>query len=203
MTEEPSAVKLEEKEPDPTDIIEPPVANRPVKIGIDPLSFDFVQRPLNFFQKLEVFSLLGGALNKAMQGPDGITVSELIDGPGSLDGSISEVNIRDANVFIQAIAKLVQYAPELLADLYMVVLSVPRGNRDLVKDMMERPVDEGGLSDEDGFAILDTFIDQNWNVMIDFFTQRILPLANKVGAKVQESQPSTPSKNTQQATPKQ
>lgn len=189
--------------PDVTEILEPTVEDRPVTIGKDAYEFKFVQRSLNFFQKLEVFSILGGALNRAMSGDDGITISELLEGPSAVGGTITDTNIREADTFIQAIAKLVQYAPDLLSDLYMVFLAVPRGQRELVKELMEQPVAEGGLSDEDGFAILDTFIDQNWNVMIDFFTQRILPLANKISGKVQESQPSTPLKNTQPTTPKQ
>lgn len=188
---------------DTVDVLEPAVADRPVTIGTGELAFNFVQRPLNFFQKLEVFSLLGSALNKAMSGPDGITVSDLLEGPSTVGGTLNDTNIREADTFIQAIAKLVEYAPELFADLYMVLLSVPRGHRDLVKSLMEGPEEEGGLSDEDGFAILDTFVDQNWNVMVDFFKQRILPLANKIGTKVQGSQPSTPLKNTQRVTQKQ
>ena len=188
---------------DATDVLEPKVEDRKVTIGVDPYAFEFTQRTLNFFQKLEVFSLLGGALNKAMSGPDGITISEILEGPSGVGSTLTESNLREADTFVQAIAKLIQYAPDLLADLYMVILAVPRGQREVVKGIMESPVEEGGLSDEDGVAILETFVDQNWDVMLDFFKQRVLPLANKIGNKVQESQPSKPSKNTQQPTQKQ
>jgi hypothetical protein len=191
------------KSEDATEVLVPAVEHRVVTIGQDPLRYSYVQKPLSFFQKMEVFAVLGKALDRAMSGPDGITVSELLDGPNAVEGELSADNFRDADTFVRAISKLVQFAPEILLDLFVVVLGVPRGQRDLVKEMIDMPEDEGGLSDEDGIGILETFIDQNWEVMVDFFTVKIQPLIKRVTSKLPESQPSKPSKNTQQATPKQ
>jgi hypothetical protein len=183
------------------EVLEPAANSRTVKIGLEP-QITYVQKPLSFFQKLEVFSVLGGALDKAMSGPDGLTIGQLFDGPSSMGSDLSAQNFRDADTFIKAIVKLVQYAPDLLADLYLVILGVPRGERYFVKEMMELPEDQGGLSDEDGLGILETFVDQNWDVMVDFFTSKAIPLFQKISNKVQESQPSKPSKNTQPTTRK-
>lgn len=183
------ATKATQPEPEQNeaDVLIPEGANRSVTIGKDDLEMTFEQKPLSFFQKLELFSLLGAALDKAMRGPDGLTMSEIFDGPSNLSENLSDSNYRDADTFIKALAKLAQYAPELIADLYVIVLGVPKGLRDVVKNVMELPEDQGGLSDDDGFGILETFIDQNWEVMVDFFKERILPLVGKISNKLQES----------------
>lgn len=177
---------------DSTEVLEPSAQNREVVIGVDPFRKTYTQKPLSFFGKMEIFAVLGGALDKAMSGPEGLSLNELISGPGELGGSVTTENLRDADTFVKAIGKLLQYAPGLLLDLYVVILSVPRGERELVKAQMEQHEDDGGLSTDDGFGILETFIDQNWDVMADFFTVRIQPLIEKVSNKVQGSQQSKP-----------
>lgn len=175
---------------DPVEVLVPSAEHKEVTFGTGDLQMTFVQKPLSFFQKLEVFSVLGSALDKAMSGPDGLTLSDLFDGPAKAGAELNERNFRDADTFVRAIAKLVQYTPDLLADLYLIVLGVPKGSRPVVKTIMEMPEDDGGLSDDQGFQILDTFVDQNWEVMTDFFSERIMPLANKMNSKLQESAPS-------------
>jgi hypothetical protein len=183
---------------EPTEVLEPTVEHRTVSFGEEPYDFTFVQKPLSFFGKMEIFSVLGNALDKAMSGPDGLSLSELLDGPRPTGDALTVENFRDADAFVKAITKLVLYAPELFLDLYAVILSVPRGQRVIVKEVMEQE-----LSDEEGIKILETFIDQNWDVMVDFFTVQIRPLIQKVSSKTSpESQPSKPSKPTPQVTPK-
>lgn len=181
-----------------TDVLVPNVENRIVTIGVEPYVQTYIQRPLSFFQKLEVFSVLGGALDKSMSGPDGLTLSEVFETQKE-----DQRNLRDADTFVKAIIKLVQYAPDLLANLYVVILGVPRGERALITELMIAPREEGGLSDEDGLGILETFVEQNWDVMVDFFTSKITPLYQKINSKVQEFQPSKPLKTTRRTTPKQ
>ncbi len=188
---------------DPVEVLEPGSQNRDVTLGTGELEWKLTQRPLNFFQKMELFSVLGSALDKAMQGPDGLSLNALLDMPEhDLSGDLSAQDFADADTFIKAIAKLTMYAPDLLLDIYCIVLGVPRGRRDLAKGLMQMPVEEGGLNDEDGMAILETFFEQNWDVLRDFFGQRILPLYQKVTGQVRESRPSKPSSRTRRSTPK-
>jgi hypothetical protein len=197
--------EIAQPQEDVTEVLVPSAEEKVVVIGKDDYKFEYTQRPLSFFQKLEVFSVLGRALEQAMSGPDGLNLGELFEGPSPLGESLNSENYRDADTVVKAIAKLAQYAPDLVAEFYCVILGVPRGQRALVTEVMELPENEGGLSDEDGFGILDTFIDQNWDVMVDFFNNRIIPLVNKVSNKVnkdQESQPSKPSKTTRRTTRK-
>ena len=187
---------------DVAEVLEPEAQIRTVTVGKDPYALTYLQRPVSFFQKVELFALLGGALDKAMSGPDGLTVGDLFDGPAGLGTELNTQNLKDADMFVRSLAKLVQYSPDLLLDLYVVILGVPRNERAMVKDMMDQNEAEGGLSDEDGFGILNTFVDQNWDVLADFFGSRIKPLISKVSNKLQESAPSKPLKNTRRTTPK-
>jgi hypothetical protein len=175
----------------PIETIEPSAQWRDQKIGVEPNVFVYTQKPLSFFQKMEVFAVLGSALDKAISGPSGLNVEDLM-GVRERGADLTERDYADAQVFLKAIARLVQYAPDLLADLYVILLSVPRQERVFVQSMMELPEDEGGLSDEDGLQILETFVDQNWDVMVDFFKERITPLFQKISQKVQGSAPSKP-----------
>jgi hypothetical protein len=177
---------------DSTEILEPSAQLRTIHLGVEPNVKTYVQKPLSFFGKMEIFSVLGGALDKAMSGDDGLSLNELLNGPGELGGSVTAENFRDADTFVKAIGKLLQYAPDLFLDLYVVILAVPRGEREVVKEQMRHNEEDGGLSDDDGFGILETFIDQNWDVMADFFGARIQPLIEKVSNKVQGSQQSKP-----------
>lgn len=155
----------------------------------------FTQRPLSFFGKIELISILGQAVNKAIS-DGGVSVSEL------LDDVPTNSEIAEANNFISALAKIAQYAPDFLLDLYAISLGVPRGERDYVKMVMALSEEEGGLSDEQGMQVLETFIDQNWEVLLDFFKSRIVPLFNKASSLAQGSESSKPSKATRQRTQK-
>jgi hypothetical protein len=178
------ANKTTQKPDDPTEVIAPAAETRVIELGIEPHVFRFEQKPLSFFGKMEVFSVLGSAMEKAMAGPNGISLDDLMVDDGE--------DAFKADTFVRAISKLVIYAPELFADLFVIVLAVPRGSREAVKSLLDLPPDEGGISDDDGWGIIETFIDQNWDVMADFFSARIKPLIDKVSSKVQESQPSKP-----------
>lgn len=182
---------------EPTEVLEPSAQNLVVVLAKDTEEeYVLVQKPLTFFGKMEFFAVMGKAIEKALA--DGSTISELLDVPDRGDGKLSTDDLKDADVFVKAIAKLIQYAPELMGDLYCVVLGIPRGEREYAKFRLENE-----LTDDQGFDILNTFIDQNWEVMIDFFSEKILPLFKKVTEKVQESTSSKSSKPTPQSTRKQ
>lgn len=149
------------------------------------------QKPLSFFGKIELFSILGDAVEKALS--DGAVISELLDVPDA-----NSAGIADADVFVKSVAKIVKYAPELLQDIYCISLDVRKGNREFVKGLLD------GISDEQGMDILNHFVDQNWDAMTDFFSKQVMPLVNKVSEKVQSrSTSSKPSKVTRPRTRKQ
>jgi hypothetical protein len=137
----------------------------------------FVQKPLTFFGKIEFFSVVGKAVQKILI--DGGSLSELLDTP-EFDPTVPLASsVTDADVFVKALSKIVEAAPELLKDLYLVILAVPKGQRDYYALRLEE------LTDEQGMQILDVFVDQNWEVLTSFFTEKMLPLYNKISQKVQ------------------
>lgn len=126
----------------------------------------YVQRPLSYFGKIEVFGLLGSTVDRAMK--DGMSVQSVLQVGDVFVGGSGSVD-----AFVGGIARLAMYAPELIMELYCISLAVPRGEREWVKSVWERPELEGGLGDDDGIEILQTFVQQNGEALRDFFTQRM------------------------------
>lgn len=156
-----------------TDALVPPVENFTVVLGEGEDKLTFVQKPLSFFGKMEFFSVMGKAVDKVLS--DGVSISEVLDGTNGPVGANA-----DTDSFIQTIAKLIQFAPEILAELYCVILAVPRGEREYVKYRLEEDLD-----DDQGIKILEVFADQNIEVMTNFFKERVTPLFNKISTSLQ------------------
>ncbi len=186
------------EEVDTADVLEPKSQNFEVVLapGTD-YELKLTQKPLSFFGKMELLSVLGGMVDKAIS--EGLSVGDLFDVPDREKNKPLDPNdFKEADLFVRAVLKLVQYAPETLLELYCVILGVPRGSRDYVQGRLEED-----LTDDQGVAILNNFVDQNWDVMANFFKEKIAPLASKIGSKFQESTSSKPSKATQQSTRRQ
>ena len=177
------------------DTLVPPNQKVDYTFGVDG-HLTYTQRPLSFFGKIELFSILGTAVEGALSG-GGVSVADLIDDVPTGDAS----NFKEADSFVKSIAKLVQYVPDLLKDLYVIALGVPREEREYVKSVMELPETQGGLTDDQGIQILEVFIAQNWDVLLDFFKSKLLPLFNDLMSRGSAS--SKPSKATAQATARQ
>jgi hypothetical protein len=183
----------ESVEPEAIDVLESPAQNYEVVLpeSEEGPELTLSQKPLSFFGKMELFSVLGGAVDKALN--EGLSISDLFDVPEDRNAE----SFQEADLFVKAVLKLVKDAPDLLLNLYNVILAVPRGQRDYISSRLEADLD-----DEQGIAILEHFVDQNWDVMKDFFKEKIMPLTSKIGAKFQESGSSKPSKATRQNTPR-
>ena len=163
------------------EVLEPGAQEHTVEVGQGNDRLEFVQRPLSFFGKMDLFAVLGGVMNRAMSGPDGVTVGELVDSVGT--GDIKD--IRDADVFARGAARLAMLAPDAVGDVICVLLAVPRGHRDYVKELMSLPEDKGGLSDEVGMGILQRGVEQNWEVLQDFFSSQVMGLVRTVTDRAQ------------------
>lgn len=194
-----SVEAVEEAPVKETEILEPDYSVRYQQVGKDEHAQTYAQKPLSFFGKMELFSLLGGAVNKALKDGD-LSIAEIFDAGDR--GSITVESVREADTFIIGITKIVEFVPDFLKDLYCIALNVPKGEREYTKMRMEATEDDGGLSDDDAIAILDTFVEQNWEAMQDFFVKKIMPLAQKVSSKAQNTASSKPLKATRQRTPK-
>lgn len=176
---EPKPVEKPEEKEDVLDTIVPKKEPKVWTIGPTDIQRTYVQKPLSFIAKMQWFSLVGEVLDKALSGPDGMSLNSLFSTPVRGD-ALRMADFRDADTFVQAIGKLLAAAPEFLVDSYLIWLNVPDYDRDITRDLMKLPPDDGGLTDEQGMEIIEVFLDQNYEALADFFTLRISQLQKRV-----------------------
>ena len=162
-----------------------------------PISREYIQKPLSYFGKMEFFGLVGEVIDKAVSGDEGMRISSLFDVPTRGD-TFSASDFRDADTFVQAVGKLMSYAPDFLQKCYCVWWGVPEFERPWVIEVISRTEDQGGLSDDEGVEAMEVFIDQNWEALEAFFRDKMLSLRDRVQTrrKEAESRRSKPSNAT-------
>lgn len=194
---------------DVIDTIQPKAQPKAWKLGPpdDPeKQREYVQRPLSYFGKMQFFALVGQVIDKALSGEDGLKLGSLFGGTPAIsrEGVIRMSDFSDAETFMQAVAKILVYAPDFLEKSYCIWLGVPDFERPWAISMMNLQKDEGGLSDEDGLEIVNIFIDQNWEAIEGFFRDQIPKVRDRIQVHrkaVEESRPSKPSNTTPERTP--
>lgn len=173
---EPVAVAepVEEKE-DVLHAIVPNDEPKEVVLTLDGADRTYVQAPLKYFRKMEFFGLVGRTIDEAMSGEDGLTVNSIFGAntPTSV-GELAASDFGDLDSFLALVAKIANYAPDFLKDCYVIWLDVPKRERVWAREALDN------LEDEAGLAIIETFIDQNWDSIERFFTERIRSVANRV-----------------------
>lgn len=142
----------------------------------------YIQKPLSFVGKIQFLSYIGEVLDKAMSGNNALQLNSLFDVPVRGD-ILSAQDFSDAQTFVQAVGKLLVYAPDFLSKSYCIWLRIPEYERDWAIVAMEE-----SLSDEEGFDIIDTFIDQNWETLQGFFSERLPNLSKRLQARYRASQ---------------
>lgn len=145
----------------------------------------YVQKQLSFFGKIEFFSLIGDAVDNLSTEDRPLNLQELFGGDATTDS------------FVAVIARIAGEAPETLQEAYCIWLAVPKGEREWAKWVMNDQ-----LTDEEGFEIIELFVDQNADQLKDFFGAKGQGLVKKITKKFGLSAPvpsSKPSKRT--ATP--
>ena len=141
----------------------------------------YVQKPLGYFAMMEFTGLLGRKIDEAMSGPEGLSIDRLMPSEGFQlplgfeDGRLTVANNQSQGVdgFLRAIAKLMAYVPDILLEAQCVWLRVPRRERFLVMDIWGRDEESGGLSMDDGLAMMTLFIDQNYQELERFFLEEV------------------------------
>lgn len=144
----------------------------------------YVQSELSFFEKQDFTTLLGGYLERFSEGEFGISIKELfseetraqIKIPTDVDaGQVDEM--LDSNIgLIKAIIKVVNQLPDLQIKIMMIALGVPENEQPFVSQVLRGPVWKGGLTDEQGFDVLKTFVSQNAVALRDFFLEKAVDL---------------------------
>lgn len=188
--------------------IAPTTAIRKQVVGKGKEAVVYEQGELSFIGKARLSTILGRAIRRAMEsggGPAlaslfGSSEEEITQAVKEGQNPISKEDLDKAALFMEAMGVLMEYVPDILLDIYVVALDVPDGEQAWAKEQMSKRHSEGGLSDADGIAILNTFIDQNWEALKSFFEEQILPLIQRFGAGAASPQP-RPSRATRRRTP--
>ena len=175
--------KVEQEEEPTVDVLDAIVPKKEPKTWtIGPpgdLQRVYVQKPLSFIAKMQWFSLVGEVLDKALSGPGGMSLNSLFSSPAR-GTELRIEDFRDADTFVQAIGKLLSAAPDFLVDSYLIWLNVPDYDREIMRQVMKLPPDEGGLTDDQGIEMIEVFLDQNYEALLDFFTQKISQIQKRV-----------------------
>jgi hypothetical protein len=153
----------------------------------------YKQQGLMWFGKIELYGLLGQAVRMLMEGDNAMGVGNLLDFandprqmvsdlmgtmPGAEDapdrdgGQDMDV---EAGKILAAFAEIVAQAPQLLPHAYCIALAIPKTHRNWAIEWAFPNMDDGMGKD-----ILHAFIDQNWGVMEDFFSQELPKIVKRI-----------------------
>lgn len=178
-----------------------------IAIGLGDNAQEYTQRPLGFFQKMEWYSLVSHAVDDMLQSQGGDDIAITI--AGVFGDGLKMNNLQDMSSLVSAFTKLSAEVPDFLLDSYCIWLGVPRERREWARYQMGQPPEEGGLTDEQGMLILETFADQNLEAIKAFFAKEgpavVKRMQSRLGldnVAVVQKESSKPSRATRRATPK-
>jgi hypothetical protein len=177
-----------EEQEDVLDVLVPKAEPRTWSFGPENMQRTYIQKPMSFIGRIQWFALVGEVLDKAMSGPNGMSVNNLFSAPQP-GRQLTMEDFRDADTFIQAVGKLMAVAPDFLVKSYCIWLNVPDYDREIVAGLMKLPEDEGGLTQEQGIEIIEVFIDQNYEALRRFFREDLPSLQRRIQAKVRQGAP--------------
>lgn len=187
------------------DEIQPRTAPRTQVLGPDDDKLGpYLQRELSVLARMQWFALVGEVMDRAMSGDNALTIGHLFEAPkGARDGNFSVQEFREADTFVKALSKLVRYSADFMEESFIIWLDVPDYDKEKFKLYLKLPESEGGISEDDFFEIIETFVDQNWKAIDRFFRERLVQLRKRIEARSkrdQSSPSSTPSSSTQLTT---
>jgi hypothetical protein len=165
----------------------------------------YTQLPLGYMARNRLFSLMGRTFSAAIKATGG-SVGGMEDIFGAGGGTLIERGRRlgtrdfqDASSFFTLAMELVGYAPDFLSDFYAIVLDVPIGERGWFREVIEQPYrpddDKWGLSEDDGIEMIEVFIDQNYEDIRRFFTERLPKIGKRASQREQEHKDKKPRKS--------
>jgi hypothetical protein len=135
----------------------------------------YIQKPLSYLAFGEFTGLIGRKIQEAMRVPGGLSIDR-IQTPGDIglplefnDGQLSVAQgVEGVDAIVQGIATIASYVPDFMGEAQCIWLRVPRHERGLLLDIWARPVDEGGMSMDNGEEMLSIFIEQNYDELMNF-----------------------------------
>lgn len=146
----------------------------------------YVQRQLGIVAKLEFFSHVTGTVEEILKGSgDGnVSMEGLQELLGANDMAGMADTVKDVAGVLEVVLRVSQHAPDFLLKCWTIWLQVPPAERPWAEAAMSQPEDEGGLSDDEGFEMIEIFFDQNGRAMRDFFVLRLAQAATRAQARI-------------------
>lgn len=202
-TDDRAAEELIEEAEEAMEILEPLVEAKRWVIGKPPEQGGksteysvYTQMPLGYMARNRMFSLIGRTMSAAIKSTGG-SVGGMEDVFGAGGGTLIERGRRlgsrdfqDASQFFSLAMELVGYAPDFLDDFYCIALEVPIGERGWFREVIEQPHrpddDKWGLAEDDGLEMIEIFIDQNYEDIRRFFTERLPRIGRRAAQREQE-----------------
>ena len=165
----------------------------------------YTQETLGMFPAQEWMNMMLAVVRDLLVGKYGIKIGELFKSattssdsrsilqqivPEALDED-SVNKVVDSNIdMIQAFLNLITIVPDLLHETIALSLGVRRKQREWFKDQISEPPSRGGLTVDEGFDILGTFVRQNGDSIRRFLGEKIQDLYKEVMATLpQETEP--------------
>ena len=187
IPDEPAPVAQAKQEADDTlEVLIPQSAVKTYTLGPKEVNREYTQRPLSVIRRIQWFALIGEVLDDALSGDNAISLNSLFDNP-MRDGNLSMEMFRNADTFVQAVGKLLTVAPNFLTRSLGIWLSVPDYEYNVFRQLVELPEEEGGLTDDQLFEIVETFIDQNYVALDRFFREKLPALQRRVEQRAKEA----------------
>jgi hypothetical protein len=155
----------------------------------------YVQKGLMWFGKIELYGILGQAVEVVLQGDNPLGIDSMLGlarNPVQMVSDLMGYNLPGADTapdrqsdeeqmeveagkVMAAFAKVVALSPDLLKQAYCIALDVPKTHRNWAVEWAFPNID-----DEMGKDVLHTFIDQNWGVMEDFFAHEVSKIIKRI-----------------------
>ncbi len=162
---------------------------------------EYVQKPLSYLAMIQFTGLIGRKIDEAMAGPEGLTVeavSEVAEvAQVAATGGLTRGDFAGIDSFVRGFAKLASYVPDVIEEAMCIWLRVPFRDRMLVREIWAKPVDEGGLSNDEGEEMMTLFIAQNYEELERFFSERLRRMARTVQRERRRLHPSLPAQDSQ------
>lgn len=160
----------------------------------------YVQAELGLFPAQDFGLLVTEIVESFTKGDMGMKIGDLfrgqIDMPSQFTGEAVNTLVDENMALVQAFVKLIQTVPSLQLNILCLSLGVPRLEREWAKSQMQEPPHRGGLSVDDGFELLSTFISQNAVLLRETFVGKAKELVEQFQMEVLQMEPANSSPST-------
>lgn len=167
------------------------IGKKPENGGTEKQWSVYVQDKLPYIDRMKFFSLVSRTFAEAIKQSGG-AVGGMGDIFGDEEGGsliergrrLTQRDLTDASQFMALAFELVGYVDTFLIDCYVIMLNVPRAERQWARNRFNETWDpdneKWGLTDEEHERILEIFIDQNYEEIRSFFVVTLPNMGRRI-----------------------